>query len=180
VIGFASDALYDFDASAGELRATICRASRYADDVNTPPITNRGGRGRRGELRFKFLIARATHVAGPARASWNSRRWRFSSRRMPAKLGDPDRSRNCSRDVQTPRPQAGEDGKGLILRVQETAGGACKPKLTCVRSDADASELAANRIATWRLQNRAGLRGWSPTATDAPRAARLTHARFTR
>ena len=37
IIGFASDALYDFDAGDGEFRATVCRASRYADDVKTPP-----------------------------------------------------------------------------------------------------------------------------------------------
>jgi len=36
-IGFASDALYGFDTTKDELRATIARTSRYASDVNYAP-----------------------------------------------------------------------------------------------------------------------------------------------
>ncbi len=55
--GLASDALYNFDAQAGVLSATVVRASRYADDVPTPaesqpwlPATDLG------ELKFRFLV----------------------------------------------------------------------------------------------------------------------------
>jgi alpha-mannosidase len=36
-LGFASDALYCFDLTQGALRATLVRASRYANDVKTAP-----------------------------------------------------------------------------------------------------------------------------------------------
>jgi alpha-mannosidase len=59
--GFASDALYGFDIHAGALRATICRASRYASDTKLPadaepwrPVVDAG------ELRFRFLITTDT------------------------------------------------------------------------------------------------------------------------
>jgi alpha-mannosidase len=59
--GFASDALYGFDLEGGALRATICRASRYASDTKLPgdaepwrPAVDVG------ELRFRFLITTDT------------------------------------------------------------------------------------------------------------------------
>lgn len=36
-VGFASNALYGFDTTEDELRATIARSSRYGSDVNRPP-----------------------------------------------------------------------------------------------------------------------------------------------
>ncbi|MDP0497782.1 MAG: glycoside hydrolase family 38 [Verrucomicrobiota bacterium JB024] len=59
--GFASDALYGFDTTADEFRATVCRASRYASDVRTTadeapwmPVCDSG------ELKFRFLLATET------------------------------------------------------------------------------------------------------------------------
>ena len=56
--GFASDALYNFDLKDSQFRATVVRASRYADDAKLsaneetwrPAIDA-------GELRFRFLIS---------------------------------------------------------------------------------------------------------------------------
>ncbi len=57
-ISFVSDAIYNFDTKDGALRATIVRASRYANDVKTmadqqpwrPAVDA-------GELKFRFVIS---------------------------------------------------------------------------------------------------------------------------
>jgi alpha-mannosidase len=45
-LGFASDALYCFDLTQGALRATLVRASRYANDVRPRPMRSIGCRPR--------------------------------------------------------------------------------------------------------------------------------------
>jgi alpha-mannosidase len=57
IVGFASDVLSDFDATSTELRVTLARASRYANDVKTgrtekmwEPATDCG------ELKFRFCL----------------------------------------------------------------------------------------------------------------------------
>ena len=56
--GLATDGLYDFDIAEGNLRATVCRVSRYGDDVKTTadevpwrPAVDAG------ELKFNFVIS---------------------------------------------------------------------------------------------------------------------------
>ncbi len=57
-IGFVSDGLSDLNATATEIRVTIARASRYADDVLTPPDQDRWMPATDcGELRFQFWLA---------------------------------------------------------------------------------------------------------------------------
>lgn len=57
--GFASDALYNFDSKDGALRATICRATRYAMTDRETPGTQKPWRGvlDAGELKFQFVLA---------------------------------------------------------------------------------------------------------------------------
>jgi alpha-mannosidase len=49
-----------------------------------------------------------------------------------------------------------EDGKGLILRVQETSGKATQPQLKIAGKAVKLSRVEANRIATWRLTGKPG------------------------
>ena len=49
-----------------------------------------------------------------------------------------------------------EDGKGLILRVQETSGKATQPKLVIGGKTVKLLRMDANRIATWRLTGKPG------------------------
>jgi alpha-mannosidase len=56
-LGFISDVLSDIDATDDEIRITLARASRYADDVPTPPDTNRWLPAVDcGELKFKYWL----------------------------------------------------------------------------------------------------------------------------
>jgi alpha-mannosidase len=55
--GFASDALYAFDLTDGALRATVARATRHANDVETGPDTDLWRPATdAGEHRFRFLL----------------------------------------------------------------------------------------------------------------------------
>jgi alpha-mannosidase len=156
--GFASDALYNFDAKDGVFRATVCRASRYADDVHTtsderhwqPAVDN-------GELRFNFLISPGDEklpqlaeqleqppisiLVPPHKGKWK----RTGSL---ASIG-PD-------NIKLLALKPAEDGKGLILRVQETAGKATQPQLKMSGKTVKLSRVEANRIATWRLTGKPG------------------------
>ncbi len=56
-MGFASDALYNFDSGNGEFRATVARASRYANDAKTSATTELWRPAVDcGELKFRFLL----------------------------------------------------------------------------------------------------------------------------
>jgi alpha-mannosidase len=165
--GFVSDALYDFDATAGELRATICRASRYADDVNTPPdhepwrpVVDAG------ELRFTFLIAPGDVNLYPLARQLEQPP---AAVLVPPHAGELSRSGSLAElrpsNVQLLALKPAEDGKGMILRVQEITGRSVKPTLTLFRESVRLPTLPAHRIATWRLQKSA--RSWKVRATDA-------------
>ncbi len=156
--GFASDALYNFDAKDGVFRATVCRASRYADDVHTtsderhwqPAVDN-------GELRFNFLISPGDEklpqlaeqleqppvsiLVPPHKGKWK----RTGSL---ASIG-PD-------NIKLLALKPAEDGKGLILRVQETSGRATQPQLKIAGKTVKLTRVDANRIATWRLTGKPG------------------------
>jgi hypothetical protein len=59
-IGFVSDGLSDVNATLTETRVTLARASRYADDVLTPPEQDRWMPATDcGELRFNFWLTSA-------------------------------------------------------------------------------------------------------------------------
>jgi alpha-mannosidase len=165
--GFASDALYDFDASAGELRATICRASRYADDVNTPP-DHEPWRPPvdAGELRFRFLLAPGDVNLYPLARQLEQPPVAVL---VPPHAGELSRSGSLAElrpsNVQLLALKPAEDGKGMILRVQEITGRSVKPTLALFGASVRLPALPAHRIATWRLQKSA--RGWKVRATDA-------------
>ena len=56
-LGFCSDVLGDFDASAEELRVTLARATRYANDVPTPALDKKWQPAVDcGELKFRFCL----------------------------------------------------------------------------------------------------------------------------
>jgi alpha-mannosidase len=168
VIGFASDALYNFDCSDGAFRATICRASRYADDVNTPsdhepwrPAVDAG------ELRFNFLL---THDVGRLPMLARELEQPPVAVLVPPHEGKLGRSGSLA-SLEPPSLQVlalkrAEDGKGLILRVQETRGVGTKPKLKLMGKSVALPKVGAWKIATFRLRSSAA-RGWKVEVTDA-------------
>ena len=160
--GFASDALYNFDTKDGLFRATVCRASRYADDVHTnAPERPWQPAVDAGELRFNFLISPGDEklpalaeqleqppvaILVPPHAGASGGNWKRSG--SLASIG-PDNLKMLAL-------KPAEDGKGLILRVQETSGKATQPQLKIGGKTVRLSRVGGHRIATWRLTGKPG------------------------
>jgi len=157
--GFASDALYNFDARPGLFRATVARTSHYAcdkkygpDEVPELPSTDSG------EYRFKFLI-------GPADESLE---------RLSSELETPLLVQTVPPLKEGKLPRKGSllelsggafkllalkpalDGKGMVLRVQETAGKASSLKLKLFGKSVAAGKIAPFKIASFRIKKAQG------------------------
>jgi alpha-mannosidase len=150
-LGFASDGLFGFDLKDAVLRATVCRAARYADDTTAGPndvpwlaVVDRG------ELKFRFLLTadleNLPRLAGelerppvvlPVPAS-------------PGRLGRKGsliELRPASLALLALKPAA--DDNGFVVRVQATA--ACKATLVWLGKRVELGRMTAGEIGTWRL-----------------------------
>ena len=154
--GIASDALYSFALNKGDLHSTICRASRYADDVPTPPNQMPWLPAvDAGELKFKLLVTPdpsqlgklAEELAMPPVAQI-----------MPAKVGKWDRSGSFAMlqpaSLQLLALKRAEDGQGVIVRVQSTAEKSTPATLLWLGKKLNLGMVNARAIASWRLQQR--------------------------
>lgn len=152
--GFASDALYNFDCSDGEFRATVCRACRYANDVVTPrdkdvwrPAVDIG------ELKFNFLIS-----SGGA----DLPRLAEQLEQPPVVLLVPPHKGRLGRSgsfgslapVQMKLLALTKTGDDLVVRIQNTGSVACAPRLRLPGGAVRLPKLAANQIGTWRISRR--------------------------
>jgi alpha-mannosidase len=152
-LGFASDALYGFDTSNGTFRASVIRSTRYAFDARDTPATPVSLPVLdRGEYRFKFLIS-ADAAAMPRLAA--------ELEQAPVTLPVPPHPGPLGRSgsiaalapagVRLLALKPAEDGNGLIVRLQETAGRKTTPKLTIAGHAYLLAPLAANGLATYRI-----------------------------
>ncbi len=158
--GFASDSLYGFDLTDGALRATVVRASRYCDDTKASPDTAAWlPAGDAGELQFRFALT-------PSDADLP----RLSSELeqpplvvlVPAKKGKLARAGSflelAPGSLQLLALKRAEDGRGLIVRAQETAGRKVRGHLTWLGRRLELGPVAAFEVATWRLVGRKAAR----------------------
>ncbi len=166
ILGFASDALYNFDARDGVFCATIARATRYADDIVTPPDAEPWRPAvDAGELKFNFLF------------TLDEKRLPILARELeqpPVALLVPPHKGKLPRSgslgslspetVQILAFKCAEDGKSLILRLRQTAGRSVSPKLKLNGKSFKLSRLSAYGIATIRLTSRRT--GWTATVSD--------------
>lgn len=165
--GFASDAIYGYEASAGVFRASLARASRYASDLTVPPA---GSPWRpvadRGELRFQFLFS-----AGGEELPRLARQLEQPpvALLVPPKPGSLPRQGAFAEvapdtlDLLALKPA--EAGDGWILRLRETAGRATAARLHWLGQDLALGQVAPNAMATWRLAPAAG--GWQASRVNA-------------
>lgn len=157
-IGFASDGLYNFDLTAGDLRATICRATRYANDaVQGPDVESWRPAVDSGELKFNFVLS--ADVAAIERHA------RELENPIVAQLVHPhDGTLPATGSIAAIEPASlqivalkpAEDGNGSILRVQETTGRDITAGLTWLGTNVSLGKLKANAIGTWRIQDKRG------------------------
>lgn len=172
VLGFASDALYDFEQTAnGALRATVARASKYA---YSPHATPRSGFDFDpavdcGELKFQFLLTGggpgldrlASELEQPPVAFIS----RVSAGVLP-RSGSFASLRPASLQLLALMPAF--DGDGLVVRVRETSGRAAKAVLDWLGAPLSLGTVPGNRIASFRL--RKGRGGWKAARTDIAEA----------
>jgi len=156
--GFASDALYCFDLTRGDLRATLVRASRYANDVMTEhgaelwrPATDVGEHG------FRFVL-----TPGGQQLPRLAAELEMPPVAVTAAPHSGELPRAGSLAALTPDSfrllaiKPALDGKGWIVRVQETAGKDGHPVLDWLGRKLKLDTVPAHRIASWRLMNKGG------------------------
>ena len=155
-------------AGTGQFRATVARASRYANDVKTaarraepwlPAVDS-------GELKFRFLLSPGGDA--PAAAGGGAGAAAVQSLLVPAKEGRLPRSGSLAAlapaALKLLALKPDEDGKAFILRVQNTADETVEPDLTWMGHRLKLSAVSARRIVCWRLSRYHGR--WKATATD--------------
>lgn len=163
LLGFASDALYNFDLKAGVFRATVVRSSGYAYSGAMQPGQPWLPPADAGELKLRFVLA-GPEADLPALAQ-NLEQPPLTVP-VPAKPG----ALPPADSLMTVSPaglrvlafKPAEDGQGWVLRLQETAGRKVAPHLEFLGTAVELGELAAGGLGTWRLT------GWPA----APRVTR--------
>jgi alpha-mannosidase len=154
-MGFASDALYNFDSEKGEFRATVARASRYANDAKTAATTELWRPAVDcGELKFRFLVTNAKADLPRLAAELEQ---------APVVLmvppGKGKHKRTGSLLELTPSSvrllalKRAEDGPGFILRAQAAPGKAVKVSALWLGKKIQLGALNGGEIATWKLQS---------------------------
>jgi alpha-mannosidase len=160
-LGFASDGLYCFDCTRDAFRATVVRASGYAF---TSPPTLKTWRPAVdcGELKFRFLLS-----PGDAALPQLAQALEQPPTALVAAAHDGHLPRAGSLGALHPAAlqiiaiKRADDGRGLVLRVQETAGKAATARLDWLGQKLNLGEVGANTLASWRLVP--GRSGWQAT-----------------
>lgn len=160
-VGFASDALYGFDVKDGALRASIARASRYANDTFTPPDADPWRPAVDcGELRFRFLITTGPQAETDLPRLARELEMPPVALCVPAKPGDLPRQgslvelRPAGLNILALKPA--EDGQGWVLRLQETAGRSARAALTWCGRRLTLGTVSPGAIASWRIRPAGG------------------------
>jgi len=151
--GFASNALYNFDSSNGDFRATIVRASRYAADEVLPPEADPWRPAfDAGELTFKFIISPGADELPQLAAELE---------RPPIVLlvapsaGDLPRTGTlfslspASMELVAIKPSF--DRKGFILRLRETSGRKVRPLIVWQNQKIVLGAVQPYSLTSWRL-----------------------------
>ena len=167
-MGFASDALYNFDSENGEFRATVARATRYASDVKMsasaepwrPAVDC-------GELRFRFLVS-DSQADLPRLAS--------ELEQPPVVLTVPPRKGRLKRkgslleiapsSVRLLALKGRGRARGMTLRLQALPGRSGTVVANLLGSKIALGLLRGGEVGTWSLQNSKG--GWKASRIDGP------------
>jgi len=157
-LGFASDALYNFDLKGGALRATVVRATRWACDrritASEEPWTPATDAG---EHRFRFLLC-VGDEALPRMARELEEPVVVMA--APPSKGSLPRTGGLmklrSRGARVLALKPAERGKGVILVLQSENARAATVGLEWLGTPLSLGSLAAGKIGAWRLTRRGG------------------------
>jgi alpha-mannosidase len=162
-MGFASDALYNFDSEKGEFRATVARASRYANDAETPANTELWRPAVDcGELKFRCLVTNAKADLPRLAAELEQAPVVLM---VPPGKGKHKRTGSLLELMPSSARllalKRAEDGPGFILRAQAAPGKAVKVTALWLGKKIQLGALNGGEIGTWRLQSTKT--GWKAT-----------------
>ncbi len=156
--GFASDALYCFDLTRGALRATLVRATRYANDVKTGPADELWRPATDvGEHRFCFVLTPGGQELPRLAAELEMPPLVVTASTHPGKLpraGSLAALGVTGFTLLALKPAT--DGKDWVLRLQETTGKSRRPSLTWQGKTMALDRVEGHQIASWRLQLQGG------------------------
>ena len=166
-MGFASDALYNFDSVKGEFRATVARATRYADDVKTGAQTDLWRPAVDcGELKFRFLVTNAKADLPRLAAELEQ---------PPVVLPVPPQKGKLRRtgsllqlfpdSVRLLALKPAEDGRGFILRTQAAPGQPVNLTALWLGKKLTLGQLQGGQIGTRRLSSQGS--GWKASLCGA-------------
>jgi alpha-mannosidase len=164
-MGFASDALYNFDSVNGEFRATVARASRYANDAQTPAAAELWRPAVDcGELKFRFLITDAKADLPRLAAELEQPPMVLM---VPRSKGQRKRAGSLLELFPTTARllalKRAEDGSSFILRAQAPPGEPADFSARWLGQNIALGTLDGSRIGTWRVQFSKG--NWIATQT---------------
>jgi alpha-mannosidase len=153
IFGLATDGLYDFDIAEGSLRATICRASRYGDDVKTTadevpwrPAVDAG------ELKFNFVISPGGEELPRLTEELERPPVSIFTASHPGQLRKSGSLGEIAlAGVQLLALKPAEDGNGIIVRLFNRSERATKPTLRIGSRKIGLTTLPAGKIGTWRI-----------------------------
>lgn len=166
--GFASDSLYNFDQHDGAFRATICRASRYANDVSTPPDVEPWRPAvDSGELKFRFLLSPGGNDLPRLAAELEQPILTLPVPPHPGRLARSSSILSLAPDsVRLLAFKPAADGDGFVLRIQETSDKPSAPKLKILGRAVKLRPTRPDAIQTYRL-TRTRI-GWRAVVTNIP------------
>ncbi|MDX2227342.1 MAG: glycoside hydrolase family 38 C-terminal domain-containing protein [Verrucomicrobiae bacterium] len=155
-VGFASDAVYGFDSKNGALQCSVVRSSRYGQaDPLAPEDKPWLGVHDLGECRFQFALAPGASDLSQLAAemelppvvhqTWPSR-GKLARSGSVLSLG-PDQ-------VKLVAFKHAEDGKEMIVRVQECGGKKQRPVLVWKGKRIMLPVISANEIRTFRISQK--------------------------
>ncbi|HEY1684551.1 MAG TPA: hypothetical protein VGG19_07300 [Tepidisphaeraceae bacterium] len=151
--GIATDALYDFDIADGNLQATICRASRYGDDIKTAadqvpwrPAVDAG------ELKFNFLISPGNDELPRLAEELERPPVNILTASHPGPLPKAGSLAELAPDgLQLLALKPAENGNGTIVRLFNRTHKLLKPTIRLGKTRLTLSELSPGKISTWLI-----------------------------
>jgi alpha-mannosidase len=167
-MGFASDALYNFDSENGEFRATVARATRYGSDVKMsasaepwrPAVDC-------GELKFRFLVSDAQADLPRLAAELEQPPVVLM---VPARKGPLKRKGSlleiAPASVRLLALKGRGRARGMTLRLQALPGQSANVVANLLGSKIPLGLLCGGEIGTWRLQSSKS--GWKASRIDGP------------
>ncbi|MBL8993142.1 MAG: glycoside hydrolase family 38 [Spirochaetia bacterium] len=150
--GFLSNALYNFDAEGGEFRATVARASRYANDVKTSPDEELWRPAvDSGELNFEFWLTSGRTDLGKLALMLEEPPVAQAVTPGPGRLG---RSGSFFH-LETPNLQIlslKKNGSKIALTLQNKSGDRLKPRLQWMGKKESLGEMKGWEIRSFELK----------------------------